>query len=253
MEGSHFRIKTKNNFLSVLCVILIIALALLLVFRRSDNRNYLEKSGIVLDPIGDFIMPSALARTYNNSTFKDFSENEVITSNHMIESIHFTDIPEEPDYWLVSIKASTNGNSYFIQEGASTKYMNYIVYSGMEFYDAYTGKMIDLKITNGNDTTSSDMIVEWQGKTYPVSVNLSTSWFYGDYAQKDGNRWESPSTVYITADIKMPKNYDGLLFGYNPIEEISVDTNSAVKHDYYILNKYVPGVSKLFKVEEYSK
>lgn len=248
-KSSSFQLTRSRLFLlGIINASLLSLLMLYFIFTHTPDQTYCETHQLQFDTQLEFTMPSLLVRTYDDPLIVNYAENEPITSHHTIKSITASPSEQRLGYQTYTIQILTSGAGYYEQSGSTTKNMSQTFFSSPVLYDAYTGQKIPLLATDEVHQFVGALNVIHQGKSYALTAEQKDTWQFLDHVQETPIRKAAPSLVQTTITVEAPDDYDGLLLGFSPVTQITINTKQHTPRPSYILEDYTPTVSKLFKV-----
>lgn len=137
---------------------------------------------------------------------------------------YYTEPAEEDGYQLIHLEVCVNTPAFHDAMKGVSYSANRVV---ALVYDWYTGRMLPLRSTWGDEAIDFATILEIDGASYDVSYTRDVQWDWEDWVyDEEGNGtkkfWGTTNYVF-----KVPEGYDGLVFAALPKREYTeIDTES---------------------------
>ena len=176
----------------------------------------------------------------------DRSNYEFIDMQVQIEKVSVEENPGE-DFRTVYLTYAESGDIWSDGHGHRRLSLSMPRFS---FYDMYTGKKIPDAHTMNDMQITSELDFEWEGTPYSIASKYKTEWkqekWRGEYSKLG---------LHCYYEIKIPKDYDGLVFSVQPLKEWSIESEDygvIEEKECYIMDEWTDG-TLLFMVEDFLK
>lgn len=91
----------------------------------------------------------------------------------------------------------------------------------IELADDYSGYIIPMRSTKGNDTYAYGVSLKSGGTEYSINYTVSVSYNYGNYTSIGGGNYVRPIIFNATYTVESPSYYDGLILKITPNTSLS--------------------------------
>ena len=164
-------------------------------------------------------------------------EYEVIDTDVEISDVTVEDA-EEKGYQIISIELMQSGE---IRSNGDDKKL-VLGFSGIVLCDSYTGRIVPGADTDEDMQIESQAELEWEGESYTIRYQEDISWDQGGGIRDEENGYISVMTESITCKVTIPKDYDGLVLFFQPVNEYREQEIGVVQEEEkYILDEWEDG------------
>lgn len=145
----------------------------------------------------------------------------------------YTEPAEEDGYQLIHLELCVNTPAFY-DAAKNASYSANLV--GAHVYDWYTGRMLPLRGTWGDDELDFSSTLEIDGTSYDVSYTMDVEWDWDDWVYDETGNGTKKFWGTLNYTFKVPEGYDGLVFEATPkreYAEIDTETTSGVDEAVY--------------------
>lgn len=145
----------------------------------------------------------------------------------------YTESAEEDGYQLIHLELRVNTPAFY-DAAKDVSYSANLI--SAHVYDWYTGRMLPLRGTWGDDELDFSSALEIDGTSYDVSYTMDVEWDWDDWVYDETGNGTKKFWGTLNYTFKVPEGYDGLVFEATPkreYAEIDTETTSGVDEAVY--------------------
>lgn len=119
----------------------------------------------------------------------------------------------------------------------------------LELADDYSGYLLPLRSTKGNDTYAYGVTLKSGGVDFDINYTVAVDYERGDYTSIGGGNYQRPIIFHATYTVEVPSNYKGLVLKISPVSSITGLNAASIDSTLHLMDEELTNDTLYFKID----